>query len=178
MAAVVLALDAGFAATGAVLVDTDGNVHGADCYRTVPDNRKRGVRVADSDAERCAGLAAWLLTWARQVQGVVVELPTGGAQGARANRAMGMATGVVAACLYAAGRPVEWVTPAAVKVAATGYRNATKEQVQAGVLQGLTWPIWQVDLARGAWPHIADAAGAYLAAADGALIRALRGRGA
>lgn len=182
MGAVVLSLDAGFAATGAVLVEFQpwgATVIDTHCFRTGPDGRKRGLRVADSDAQRCATLTERLVSWTSgsEIAACVVELPNGGAQNGRAARAMGMATGLVAATVTLMRWPTEWVTPDAVKVAATGKRQASKAEVQAGVRERLRWGI-AAEGTQAEWEHIADAAGAYLAAADGALIRALRGRGA
>ncbi|MFS8536089.1 MAG: hypothetical protein FWJ65_13120, partial [Limnochordales bacterium] len=98
----VMGIDAGFQAMGVVIAQGRTILHAATC-RTEPQARKRGVRVADDDAERCQQLARFLLNVIREwrPQGAVVELPHGGAQGARANRSMGMATGVVAAVLEA-----------------------------------------------------------------------------
>src|SRR5690606_10564162 len=120
--ALVLGIDAGFQALGIVVVRLqprgDGVVgyerlvvHG-EAVKTERTSKKRGIRVADDDAERCQRLAQALKrvieTW--KPAGAIVELPHGGAQGARANRAMGMATGVVTSALSILAVPTEWVT--------------------------------------------------------------------
>lgn len=194
-----MGIDAGFQASGVVIVelgDVDANTTGpasrrilhAESFRTKPSPKKRGIRVADDDAERCQELARFLIDTIRihQPAGAVVELPSGGAQGARANRAMGMATGVVVAVLEVAELPVEWVTPGDVKVAATGRRDGSKEAVQEAVREAFDWEEGgHGDKGRGGesrshWPrhkwaqeHVADAAAAVMAAEGGTLIRAL-----
>src|SRR5690606_41930035 len=116
---------------GVVDVQSREVVHGL-AVRTERTATKRGIRVADDDAERCKLLAGSLAAVVRgwRPYGAVVELPNGGAQGARANRAMGMATGIVASVLYVLDMPTEWVTPSEVKKAATGRKDAAKEDVQ------------------------------------------------
>jgi len=181
--ALVLGIDAGFQALGIVVVRLqprgDGVVgyerlvlHG-EAVKTERTSKKRGIRVADDDAERCQQLAQALKrvieTW--KPAGAVVELPHGGAQGARANRAMGMATGVVTSALSILDVPTEWVTPGDVKKAATGRKDGSKEAVQEAVQRMFRWH-------DGTWPkqawareHVADAAAAVLAAQGGTLMR-------
>ena len=192
-----LGIDAGFAKMGVVIVELGDVGNGdpasrqilfAETCRTEPTPRKRGVRVADDDAERCQKLARFLIDTIRihQPAGAVVELPSGGAQGARANRAMGMATGIVVAVLEMAELPVEWVTPGDVKLAATGRRDGSKDAVQDAVREAFDWEEGgHGDKGRGGesrshWPrykwaqeHVADAAAAVLAAEGGTLMRAL-----
>lgn len=189
MMAKLMGIDAGFQACGVVVVelgnadaDTTGpasrRILHAESFRTKPSPKKRGIRVADDDAERCQQLARFLIDTIRTYRpaGAVVELPSGGAQGARANRAMGMATGVVVAVLEIAELPAEWVTPGDVKVAATGRRDGSKVAVQAAVREAFDWGRGD----KGHWPrykwaqeHVADAAAAVLAAEGGTLMRAL-----
>lgn len=169
----VMAIDAGFAGMGVVVAEGRRIVHAATC-RTERTAKKRGIRVADDDAERAQTLARFLLDIISEwgPAGVVVELPSGGAQGARANRAMGMSSGIVAAVLEAAGLPAEWVTPQAVKKAATGRKDGSKDAVAASVSRQFEWttalPKVKADL-----EHIYDAAGALLAAQGGTLMRTL-----
>lgn len=168
-------IDVGLVATGIVLVDCAAKPPAIVRYATLRTERqagKRGLRVADDDARRASELALWLREQLVGVAGAVAELPTGAAQGARANRAMGLSTGIVVATLALAGLPAEWVTPGDGKRAATGRRDASKEQVQASVLERFRWPA----LGRYAWEreHVADAAAAVLAAWDGVLLRIAR----
>ncbi len=147
----------------------------AESFRTKPSPKKRGIRVADDDAERCQELARFLIDTIRTCRpaGAVVELPSGGSQGARANRAMGMATGVVVAVLEMAELPAEWVTPGDVKKAATDRRDASKEAVQEAVREAFDWGDCWPTKPKWAQEHVADAAAAVLAAEGGTLIRAL-----
>lgn len=192
-----LGIDAGFQAMGTVIVELgdmgDGDtafrqILFAETCRTKRTAKKRGIRVADDDAERCQKLARFLLDiiCTHNPAGAVVELPSGGAKGARSNRAMGMATGVVVAVLEIAKLPAEWVTPQMVKKAATGRNDGSKEAVQEAVQEAFDWGRGVGgDKGRGGdvrshWPrhkwaqeHVADAAAAVLAAEGGTLIRAL-----
>lgn len=169
----VLALDIGFAALGWAVVDPNKPpvVRAAGVLRTKPSAKRRGIRVADSDCERCAelarGISMLLAQWT--ISGVIVEVPHGGAKSARAARAMGLATGVVASVLAVKRVPVEWVTPAMVKRATTGELCASKEDVQAGVLHAFGAAPWSRE-PRCNREHIADACGAYLAASNGNLV--------
>ena len=185
----VMGIDAGFTATGIVVVELvpydllgrrKDRVAAAVTVRTTPDGRRRGLRVADSDAERCQLVARAILDTAREwhVEGVVTELPNAGAQGARPNRSMGMATGVVAACVEAMVLPAEWVTPFDVKRVATGRRDGSKEDVQAAVYELFEWAPGTIGLHKWQKEHTADGAGAVRAAERGVLIRGLRGRAA
>ena len=182
---IVLGIDAGFTATGLTAIELGASgqlsqVIASKCVRTQPTKDKRAVRVADDDAERCMFLAraiqAFLQGW--DPRAVVVELPGGGAQGARAIRAMALATGVVSAVLANNGYPVEWVTPQAVKKAATGRRDGSKEDVQQAVIARFDWGE-QLPKTAAEREHVCDAAGAVMAAEHGALIQAVRqmGRG-
>lgn len=171
-----IGVDVGFTALGVVIVDGD-RVLFADTCRTEKTARRRGLRVADDDAERAQQLARflWGVIQEWRPAGAVVELPTGGSQGARSARAMGMASGVVAAVLEMTALPSEWVTPQEVKRAAAGRKDASKAEVEAAVRERFAWP-------EGFWrrptvvrEHVCDAAGAIMAAQNGLLVRALLG---
>lgn len=168
-------IDVGLVATGLVLVDcasTPPRVVRYDTLRTERQAGKHGLRVADDDARRAGDLARWLRDRLGGAMGVVAELPTGGAQGARATRSMGLSTGVVVATVALSGLPAEWTTPGDGKKAATGRRDGSKAEVQAAVFERFRWP----PLGRHAWEreHVADAAAAVLAAWDGTLVSMAR----
>ena len=167
-----IGIDAGFVATGWVVAD-GRRIIDAGVIRTERQARKTAVRVADDDAERCAILARELrgVLDEHAPAGAVVELPTGGAQGARAIRTMGMATAVVVAVLELSFLPAEWVTPQMVKKASAGHKGASKEDVAAGVLRAFEWP--ELKLPKGQLEHVYDAAGCLLAAENGTLMRVL-----
>jgi Holliday junction resolvasome RuvABC endonuclease subunit len=175
----VLGVDIGFAATGLVVVDPRTlRVLFAHTYRSSASNRKRGVRVADADTERCQQLARFL--WQtltddqHRIGGVVVELPTGGAKNARSARAMGLATGVIATVLEYWGGPVEWVTPQQVKEVprSLGY-GTSKADVEAAVRGLLSWGDHMPKTAADR-EHVCDAAAAIISARDGLVFRLLR----
>ncbi|WP_374712267.1 crossover junction endodeoxyribonuclease RuvC [Symbiobacterium terraclitae] len=169
----VMGIDAGLQGMGVVIARGRTIVY-AGTSRTQKSGKK-GLRVADDDADRCQQHARFLLGVVQEwkPQGAVVELPSGGAQGARANRSMGLATGVVAAALEAAGLPAEWVTPGAVKKAATGRKDASKDEVEQAVRRAFNWQA-QPPRTKAEAEHVFDAAGALLAAENGTLLRALR----
>ncbi len=173
--AIVMGVDAGFTHMGMVAVE-NGKVIDYQTVRTEKTAKKRGIRVADDDAERCMKLAEGLFKFIdkHKPAGAFVELPTGGAQGARANRTMGMATAVVVCVLHLAEVPAEWITPMAVKKAATGRKNASKEEVQKAVINSFEW---EGDIANAyQWKkeHVCDAAGAVIAAQNGMLAKLIR----
>ena len=87
---------------------------------------------------------------------------------------MGMATGVVAATIEALRLAAEWVTPGAVKKAAAGHIQATKDEVQVAVFRRFEWTDGTIGRYEWQREHVADAAGAVLAASAGTLLRTLR----
>jgi Holliday junction resolvasome RuvABC endonuclease subunit len=174
----IMGIDAGFAGMGVVIVQ-GREILFAGSNLTKRSAAKRQVRVADDDTDRCQDHAGYLWDVIQRFQpgGAVAEMPSGGAQSARANRAMGMATGIVATVLEIAGLPLEVVTPQAVKMAATRKRDATKEQVQMGVREAFDWGT-NLPKTAAEREHACDAAGAVLAAQGGVLIRTLNQTGA
>lgn len=167
-----LGADSGLQATGLVVVEVDHDklrVIAMRCIQTEPHHRKHNIYQIDDDTRRCVEIARGVreLYRSNPFRGAVVELPAGGARGSRANRAMGLAHGVIVGALQGLDVPVECVMPEDVKVFAGGKRHATKEQVQRGVLKALDWS--EVESNYGfkrpanRWEHIADAAGALLA---------------
>ena len=135
-------------------------------------SRKRGVRKADDDAERAALIARGLkqLVKDHAINGILAELPHGGAKGARALRTMGLATGVVVAVVELRELPCEWYDPQSVKLVA-GKKNASKLDVERAVLK--RWPQAQLPSAKGQREHCADAIAVFMAAEEANLIRAL-----
>lgn len=169
----ILAIDAGFAHMGVVVAD-GSQILFTQTIHTEKASGKKGIRVADDDVERCQTLARFLsdVITQHKPEGAIVEFPSGGAQGARANRAMGMATAAVAAVLEMHRLPVEVVTPQAVKKASTGRQDGSKEQVEETVRQRFDWGKWMPKTKKDR-EHVTDAAGAILAAQNGTLMRAL-----
>lgn len=169
----ILAVDAGFTATGYAVV-RGGAVLTCGCIRTEPTKLKHAVRKADDDVERCQLIARQLklLTQNYPVQGLLVELPTGGGQSARAVACMSKASAVMATFVELMGLPTEWITPTAVKLI-TGRKDASKEDVEKTVLA--RWPDVPLPKAKCEREHVTDALGVYIAAEHGTLARLING---
>lgn len=151
---------------------------------------KKATRTADDNAARAAQLARELRDVCDEylVEGIVGELPSGGAQSARAATQMAMAAGVVASFAVLMELPVEWATPTEVKKAITGKRSATKEEIMGTVCKMLGGTIEEKPHGKGRrllyhipghdplgpkdFEHAADSVGAYLARKDDVLVRA------
>lgn len=171
-----LGLDVSFAHLGMIIIQ-DMHVIDYHTIHTEPDKKKTSV--AADDVRRTLELVNGLVDmWKRHrydriedgqrvmsdpITQACVELPTGGAQGARANRGMGIATGIVVAVLSCLDIPVTWVTPSEVKLAAAGHRNAEKVDVEGAVLEILHWDVPPAKTKKDR-EHVCDAAGAVLAA--------------
>lgn len=170
----ILALDGGFTATGWAVL-RNGLVIAAGCIRTERSAKKKTLRVADDDAARCQHLARTLagIIEEHSIAGIVAELPSGGAKGARANRCMGLATGTLAAVVEQSRLPAEWLTPGDVKKTVTGARAASKKAVEAEVLK--RWPDAPLPELRCEREHAVDAAASFLAAEHGTVVRLLTG---
>lgn len=149
-----------------------GNVKALGCIRTEKATRKGAVRVADDDAARCQAIARCLANVVRLngVGGIVCEMPSGGAQGARAIACMARASAVVAVTVELLGLPAEWYTPGDVK-RIVGAGVVTKEQVEAVVRR--RWPRLTLPKLAAEREHCSDALGCYLAAEHGNLVRML-----
>lgn len=174
----IMGIDAGFTGMGVVVAEGRTVVF-ARTGRTEKNSDKRSIRVADDDTERCQHQVRFLLDVIATYKplGLVVEMPSGGAQSARANRAMGMATAIVGAVAEVTGLPLEVVTPQMVKKAATGRNDGAKEAVEAKVRTEFDWGIW-MPKTKAEREHVCDAAGTLLAARNGTLMRALERMGA
>jgi Holliday junction resolvasome RuvABC endonuclease subunit len=167
-----LSLDVGFANMGWAVFE-DGVVQGCGTIIT-QKSKKKTTRAADDYAARASRLARELseIISEYNVKGIVGELPSGGAQNAKAMAQMNMATAVVSAVATLQSLPTEWTTPNEVKLAVTGYRSATKKEIKDTIRKkfkdkgGYLFP-----KAEGVFEHIADAVGAYLASQDGNLVR-------
>lgn len=163
----ILALDPGFAATGAVVMEWKGNVWWPaemKCIRTTKDDAKLGVRVAEQDVTRVQETARALVDIIdrHQIKMMVVELPHGGAQSSRAVRAMALSTGLIAGLVEYFGLAVEWLTPDDTRIAAVGSRKATKDQVMAGM--AVRYPALNDIKTKAEKEHIADAMSCFRAA--------------
>lgn len=161
-----LSLDVSFRNTGWVVFDK-GEIKAVGVITTDPLPKKSRVRVADANALNAAKIARELRTIvdAHGVKAVVGELPSGGAQSAKALQLMALAIGTVSAAIELLGLPVEWVTPTEVKQVATGMRSASKDEMMDACRKSFKFDGFPKTKAT--FEHIADACWAYRAAQNG-----------
>lgn len=169
----ILALDVGFRSLGYAVFDTNGDPVACGVIRTEKSSKKLKVRTADDNALRAGKIARELkeVIDTHQVRGIVGELPSGGAQSARAMSQMSMATAIVATICELCDLPSEWATPADVKVALTGSKTASKDECMDAARRCFQWKGLKVPGAKAEFEHIADACGAFKALATGNLVR-------
>jgi len=165
-----IGVDLGFRHTGLVAASPSKEVVygyeilGHTCVHTQKADKKLGLYVAQDDVSQCQLMFAGVMKFIKEYdpKGVVAELPSAGAKGARANRGMGIATGVIGSVASALNLPFVWVTPADSKVVLCGLRNASKDDMMNKVKQmypDAGWP-----KVKNEFEHIADAVGALMVA--------------
>lgn len=172
----IIGLDVAFRNIGWVKVDPASyEVVAAGCLHTEKRaGKSSNVRCADDDIRCCMELAGALLELLEGASAVAAEVPTGGAKGGRANRTMGMVTGVVAGVCEMLKVPTIWVAPQDSKKTATGARDASKSMMAAAarakfptLSEFLTGKLCNDE-------HICDAACAVAVAERDAAIRMIR----
>ena len=130
-----LSLDVGMRSTGFTVWEGGAILH-YGCIHTEKAKGKQ-VRASNDHAHRAATLARGLAEvcekWA--INGVIGELPSGGAQSANAMKLMALATGAVAAFAELRDLPAEWTDPNSVKLALCGKRSATKDEMMQAALE-------------------------------------------
>lgn len=126
------------------------------------------VRQNSTDLESAFQLAKAAMAAAQGAQAIFVEVPVG-SKSARAMASYGICVGVLGA-LRASGIPFFEVTPTEVKVAATGKKTATKDdmiQWAAAAHPEANWPTYkrngEVLVSAEKAEHMADAVGAIVA---------------
>ena len=126
------------------------------------------VRQNSLDLESAKQLCKAALDAAQGAQAIFVEVPVG-SQSARAMASYGICVGVLGA-LRASGIPFFEVTPSEVKVAAVGYKNATKQdmiQWATSKHPEANWPMYKQNgtliVSEAKAEHQADAIGAIYA---------------
>lgn len=182
----VLALDVAFSNLGwAVLehYDSGWKCVAANVLSTKKSDKKKKLRMADDDVMRCTELFVNLRTIAEvmNVGAVIAELPPGGSQNARANRAMGMSAAITAAVVAQLKLPAEYTTPTEGKVAATGSKTASKSDMMKAMSGKYPESLKDFKLKRGSeteyenkYEHVADALAAFESAREGSLVRLLQ----
>lgn len=126
------------------------------------------VRQNSLDLESAKQLCKAALDAAKGAQAIFVEIPIG-SQSARAMASYGVCIGVLGA-LRASGIPFFEVTPTEVKVAAVGYKNATKQDMIQWAISKhpeANWPMYKQKgsqiVSEAKAEHMADAMGAIYA---------------
>lgn len=165
----VVGIDAGFVHTGISIFNViNGKLqfHSCKSIGTEKAGKKKQVRVADDDSDRVMKLIIDLDKFLTD-NGVdandvycVIELPTGGAQGARANRTMGIITGAIVTFVTLKNIPVEYVSPNDVKIAVTGKKTASKDEIMDRIRKMLSK--YSLPKTKTEFEHIADSIGAIL----------------
>lgn len=136
-----ISLDVGFAKTGWTVFDKGEPIEAGVIL--TPKSAKKGIRTADDSVTRASLLVTSLKAIIEKYgcQAVIGELPSGGAQSAIAMRDMAGATCAVAGLVACMGLPCEWCTPTEVKLAATGLKSGTKEEIMQAVAKRYGWRV-------------------------------------
>lgn len=106
-----------------------------DVIQTQPQNKVKGIRKLDDDMERVKQLSLGLREVCYKFQNenikfmAVAEMPHGGAQSSRAARAMGISSAVAVSVFSMCEIPIEFVYPQDAKLALTGNKNASKDDM-------------------------------------------------
>lgn len=176
----IVGVDLGFRNTGLVAAapehsDVGYSIDKFTCIKTERAGKKKAIFVAQDDVQQCQNLFTGVMEFIRQVDptALAVELPTAGAKGARANRGMGIATGMAASVAAVTGLPVIWIYPEDSKKLVGGKKNASKDDMMNAVRN--TWPQVEWPKAKNQFEHIADAAAALLVARCSDIYKFMRG---
>ena len=136
-----LSLDVGFRAMGYVLIDKS-EIMDLGLW-TTKKTTKKTTRVSDDHAEQSKFLAICLddYIYKKKIEGIIGELPSGGAQSAKAIKFMGSAISIVASVAALNDLPTEWCSPGDVKKSVTGRSSASKEEIMNAICKLLNWNI-------------------------------------
>ena len=169
-----LAIDAGFANTGVALLSIpDFKIQSVKVIVTKKDTKKKNLRVSNDDVRRVKETLNGLHNTFPILHNIfgsgrlfgVVEIPHGGAKGARANRTMGMATATAVSFFEIHSIPFEDIPPGDIKKQVAGKFNASKDAVREGVRNYFRGQLDEFDKAMSClperlWEHVYDALGA------------------
>lgn len=186
MSVKVLTIDAAFTHAGAAVIelaaDQDNDkVIEVVCVETASATKKKNVRKATDDAERCKHLFTELRALAdkHHVAAIIAELPSG-SQSARAARCLGYAEAVVVCVVEATKLPSIWTTPDEGKLVYTASRSASKDEMiaKAAALWSRRGLVFECkkngSIVKDKAEHIADALAAFESAKEDSLLRILR----
>lgn len=135
------------------LIESEDNAKKAKTVRKNSDDLRRAKLLHDGFVEMCQGASI-----------AFVEVPVG-SQSARAMASYGICIGVLAACPI----PMIQVTPTEVKLAMTGEKTATKDEMIEAAVKAHPYAKWMTRKSKGELvllndnEHLADAVGAILA---------------
>jgi Holliday junction resolvasome RuvABC endonuclease subunit len=156
-----IGIDAGFRNVGMVAFNSQLDIIDFCYIETKPFGKKYNVYVSTQDIFRVRKIVREMREFYESVVSVgedtvlvSCELSTGGSQGARANRCMGMATAIMVTFLEIYGALTVWPTPGDVKKVLTGNKNAAKKIVQEAVIRKYPQFIGTKQIG---FEHIADA---------------------
>jgi len=173
--ATILAIDPGFRRTGWVVVDVHGDgIIPVECGLIETQKATGKVLVAVDDWECCRIITRELIAVAciHEARCIVVEAPAG-SKSSRAAKCMALAFACCAAVAEVYERPAVLVSADRAKKAATGRRNASKDDVAAAVAHLLP-PDWGDPWPRSKREHITDAAALVLGAWESDVVRMVR----
>ena len=133
------AIDLGFAHSGVAICVKDPRitegffVEEVACFDTKGGGKNRVHKYkAEEDIARAESMISNIrdMLVRHSVEAVAVEIPTGGAQGARANRAMGVVTGTIAALrVFMPTVAFEWIIPDNSKKHVFNRKTVSKQEV-------------------------------------------------
>lgn len=154
----VVGIDVGFTATGIVHIKSKNEIDSWHIVRTAPLKNKKSVAI--NDAKRCETLAIGIakIIIKCKPKYAFLELPTGGAQGARPHRCMGMSTAITISVLRMLKVKYYVVTPRDVKNIVGKKGSVSKLDVQEVVTKKFVWKT--LPKRKADFEHVADAAGA------------------
>lgn len=174
----VLGVDLAFRNTGLVLAkpclaDPGYTIVATHCITTEKADKKKQIFAAIDDVRCIQEVVRELQQFigAENISVIFAECPNAGAKGARANRAMGIATAILATYVEMEKISTLWVLPDDIKKKLCGKRNASKEEIQSVVMK--VWPDAAWPKAKGKLEHVADAAGALIVGRDSDIYKLL-----
>jgi Holliday junction resolvasome RuvABC endonuclease subunit len=177
---IVLGIDAALCNLGIAAVDitpTGERVVETLVARTEPSPKKRKVRAIDDDARRVDELVRALDAAVTKHRPAVLAVEaTGAGKGSKAVRAMALVFGAVVTVARLRGLPLVQANPIDVKLAMTGRKNASKDEVILAVEQRFPDVEWPSPV--GIIEHAADAVGVVVACLDTDALRMARRLGA
>lgn len=160
----VLCMDPGFnLGTALVSIDKKPVVVDIDCYSTKP-SKVKSVRKADDDYRRADEAWEHAMKISKQAEVIVavfVETTSAG-QGSRSVFSMGYNKQLCECVARCQGAPIFHLSAQAVKKAATGRVNASKQQVIDAMRERLAYLPWD-SFNKGQLEHMADACAMFLA---------------